>query len=87
MVASRTCEDAATVTSPLVPWGLCGVYFTGTLGVPTLQYLPYTFLAILVPIIAIIYATTGKFVWSNTPEMQAAIDAQRADEITEAVEV
>jgi NhaC family Na+:H+ antiporter len=87
MVASRTCEDAATVTSPLVPWGLCGVYFTGTLGVATLDYLPYTFLALIVPVIAIIYAITGKFVWPNTPEMQAEIDAQRATEKAEAIEL
>ncbi|NLM08868.1 MAG: Na+/H+ antiporter NhaC [Clostridiales Family XIII bacterium] len=87
MVASRTCEDAATVTSPLVPWGLCGVYFTGTLGVATLDYLPYTFLALIVPVIAILYAITGKFVWPNTPEMQAEIDAQRATEKAEAIEL
>lgn len=62
-VASRTCEDSATVTSPLVPWGLCGVFFAGTLGVPTLEYLPYAFLSYLVPIIAIIYAITNKFIW------------------------
>lgn len=62
-VASRTCEDAATVTSPLVPWGLCGVYFSGVLGVATLDYLPYTFLALFVPVIAIIYAGTGKFIF------------------------
>ncbi|MDI9492299.1 MAG: Na+/H+ antiporter NhaC [Bacillota bacterium] len=62
-VASRTCEDAATVTSPLVPWGLCGVYFSGVLGVATLDYLPYTFLALFVPVIAIIYAATGRFIF------------------------
>lgn len=62
-VASRTCEDAATVTSPLVPWGLCGVYFSGVLGVATLSYLPYTFLALFVPVIAILYAATGKFIF------------------------
>lgn len=62
-VASRTCEDAATVTSPLVPWGLCGVYFAGVLGVPTIEYLPYTFLALIVPCIAIIYAFTGLFIF------------------------
>ena len=66
-VASRTCEDAGTVTSPLVPWGLCGVFFTGTLGVPTLEYLPYTFLAYLTPIVAIIYAVTDKFIWRVEP--------------------
>lgn len=62
-VASRTCEDAATVTSPLVPWGLCGVYFSGVLGVATLDYLPYTYLALFVPLIAIIYALTNKFIF------------------------
>ncbi len=80
-VASRTCEDAGTVTSPLVPWGLCGVYFTATLGVATLDYLPYTFLSIFTPLIAIIYAITGKFIWYNTDEEQAAIDKERLEEI------
>ena len=64
-VASRTCEDAGTVTSPLVPWGLCGVFFTGVLGVNTLEYLPYAFLGYITPIIAILYAYTGKFVWKE----------------------
>jgi Na+:H+ antiporter, NhaC family len=64
-VASRTCEDSGTVISPLVPWGLCGVFFTGTLGVNTLEYLPYAFLCYLTPIVAIIYAFTGKFVWKE----------------------
>ncbi|QZY53915.1 Na+/H+ antiporter NhaC [Crassaminicella profunda] len=64
-VCSRTCEDSATVTSPLVPWGLCGVFFTGVLGVQTLDYLPYVFLAFLTPIIAIIYGITGKFMFKE----------------------
>ncbi len=70
-VASRTSEDGGTVTSPLVPWGLCGVYFTGTLGVATLDYLPFTYLALLCPIIAILYAFTGKFISYNTEKEQA----------------
>jgi len=64
-IASRTCEDSGTVTSPLVPWGLCGVFFTGTLGVSTMEYLPYAFLCTLTPIVAIIYAITGKFIWKE----------------------
>lgn len=64
-VCSRTCEDSATVTSPLVPWGLCGVFFTGALGVATVEYLPYTYLAFLTPIIAIIYGFTGKFMFKE----------------------
>ncbi len=64
-VCSRTCEDSATVTSPLVPWGLCGVYFSGVLGVSTLEYIPYVFLALLCPLITIIYAYTDKFVFKE----------------------
>lgn len=67
-VASRTCEDSGTVTSPLVPWGLCGVFFTGTLGVATLEYLPYAFLCYLTPIVAILYAITNKFIWKEISE-------------------
>jgi NhaC family Na+:H+ antiporter len=62
-VCSRTCEDSATVTSPLVPWGLCGVYFTGVLGVATIEYLPFTFLALITPLIAILYGLTNSFIW------------------------
>lgn len=67
-VCSRTCEDAATVTSPLVPWGLCGVYFTATLGVATLEYAPYTFLAFLSPIIAVIYGYANLFIFKDDDE-------------------
>lgn len=63
MVCSRTSEDSATVTSPLVPWGLCGVFFTGVLGVSTLEYMPFVFLAFLSPLIAISYGFTNKFIW------------------------
>ncbi len=68
-IASRTCEDSGTVTSPLVPWGLCGVFFAGTLGVSTLKYLPFTFLCYLTPIVAVVYAVLGKFIWKEEPSL------------------
>ncbi len=58
-VLSRTSEDSGTVISPLVPWGLCGVFFYGVLDVPTISYIPYTFLSFLVPLIAILYSWIG----------------------------
>ena len=69
-VASRTCEDSGTVTSPLVPWGLCGVYFAGVLGVSTWDYLPYTFLGLLVPVVAVVYAMTGLFIFQSKDQME-----------------
>jgi Na+:H+ antiporter, NhaC family len=55
---SRTLEDSATMTSPLIPWNTCGVYMFGVLGVPTLVYLPFCFFNIASPIISIIYGIT-----------------------------
>jgi NhaC family Na+:H+ antiporter len=64
-VNSRTSEDSATVTSPLVPWGLCGAFFTATLGVSTLEYFPYVFLAFLTPLVAILYGITNTFIFKE----------------------
>lgn len=55
---SRTLEDAATMTSPLIPWNTCGAYMAGTLGVATLSYLPYAFFNLLGPILCIAFAVT-----------------------------
>jgi len=53
---SRTLEDTGTVTSVLVPWNTCGAYQAGTLGVATLDYLPYAFFNILSPITTLVFA-------------------------------
>jgi NhaC family Na+:H+ antiporter len=56
---SRTTEDAATVTSVLVPWNTCGMTQATVLGVPTLTYLPYCFFNILSPLTTIVVAAIG----------------------------
>jgi len=59
---SRTLEDAGTLTSPLVPWNTCGAYMYSVLGVSALGaggYLPYAFLNLINPLVAIFYAFTG----------------------------
>lgn len=38
---SRTLEDSGTVVNPLVPWSVCGVFITKTLGIGTLTYAPF----------------------------------------------
>jgi NhaC family Na+:H+ antiporter len=52
---SRTLEDSATITSPLIPWNTCGAYMAGTLGVATLAYLPFCFFNLINPVVAAIY--------------------------------
>lgn len=52
---SRTVEDSGTLTSALVPWNSGGAYMAATLGVATLAYLPFCFLNLVSPLIAIFY--------------------------------
>ena len=56
---SRTTEDAATVTSVLVPWNTCGMTQAAVLGVPTLVYLPYCFFNIISPLMSLFVAAIG----------------------------
>ena len=56
---SRTTEDAATVTSVLIPWNTCGMTQATVLGVPTLTYLPYCFFNLLSPVMTIVVAAIG----------------------------
>jgi NhaC family Na+:H+ antiporter len=56
---SRVLEDSGTITSALVPWNTCGAYQSSTLGVPTMQYLPYAFFNYINPISAIIMTYMG----------------------------
>lgn len=56
---SRSLEDSGTLTSVLIPWNTCGAYHTTTLGVPTLEYLPYAFLNYLNPVVAVAMTYMG----------------------------
>jgi len=56
---SRTTEDAATVTSVLIPWNTCGMTQSTVLGVPTITYLPYCFFNLISPLMSIFVAAIG----------------------------
>lgn len=55
-VLSRSLENGGTITSVLIPWNTCAVFMFGVLGVSPIEYAPYAFFALLVPIIGISYA-------------------------------
>lgn len=52
---SRTMEEGGTLTEPITPWTVTGVYMASTLGVSTLQYLPYSFFNLVSIAIMFIY--------------------------------
>ncbi|MDR3255975.1 MAG: Na+/H+ antiporter NhaC [Synergistaceae bacterium] len=56
---SRALEDTGTITSVLIPWNTCGAYQSKTLGVPTLEYIPYAFFNYINPIVAVIMTYMG----------------------------
>lgn len=56
---SRALEDGGTITSPLVPWTVCGAFVASTFGVPTYVYAPFCFFNIVCPIISILYGAFG----------------------------
>ena len=58
-VLSRTLEDSVTCVECLIPWTAAGAYMATTLGVPTMQYLPFAILNYSGMIFALIWAATG----------------------------
>lgn len=56
---SRTVEDAGTVTEPLLPWTSAGVYMASTLGVSTLDFVPWAIQCYAAVLFALIYGFTG----------------------------
>lgn len=65
-VLSRSLEDGGTIFSTLVPWSANAVFVASTLGVATLDYLPYAFFSLLCPVISIFYAMIGYAIWDDS---------------------
>lgn len=59
---SRVMEDFVTVTEGLMPWTISGIYMATTLGVATIDYLPYAVFNWSCTLISIFYACTYKSV-------------------------
>jgi len=56
---SRALEDTGTLVAPLVPWSTDAAFLTGALGVTPFAYVPFCFLNLINPIVALIYAQLG----------------------------
>lgn len=55
---SRALEDSVTLVEPLMPWTVSAVFMATTLGVPTLDYLPWALFCIGGPIFSLLLAAT-----------------------------
>ncbi|UJF24646.1 Na+/H+ antiporter NhaC [Suttonella sp. R2A3] len=58
-VLSRSLEEGATLTAPLIPWTTAGAFFATTLGVSVIDYLPYAWMNLLNPLVGIVFAYLG----------------------------
>ena len=56
---SRSLEDGATLTTPLIPWTTAGAFMAGALGVATLDYAPWALFNWLNPLASIGLAYAG----------------------------
>ena len=66
---SRAIGDSAIVSGPLVPWNSCGAFMAATLGVATLDFLPYSFFNLLNPLVSVGMALlAAKATISGRPE-------------------
>ncbi|ETS33650.1 Na+/H+ antiporter NhaC [Photorhabdus temperata] len=65
---SRTIEDACTVIEPLIPWTAAGIYMATTLGVSTLELLPWAIQCYAAVFFALIYGFTGFGIARVAPE-------------------
>lgn len=59
LALSRVLEDAGAVVNSLVPWSVSGVFMAATLGVATLDYLPFAFFCWLCPLITTLAGFTN----------------------------
>ncbi len=55
---SRSLEDSVTIVEPLMPWTVSAVFMATTLGVPTVEYLPWAIFCLGGPVFSLLLAAT-----------------------------
>ena len=53
---SRSLEDSVTIVEPLLPWTVSAIFMATTLGVPTIEYLPWAVFCYGGPFFSLLYA-------------------------------
>ncbi|MEK3888418.1 Na+/H+ antiporter NhaC [Bacillus sp. FSL K6-3431] len=78
----RTIEDSATIIEPILPWTAAGAYMAGTLGVATVDYLPWAVLCWTGIIFATLWGFTGFGIAKLTPveQQQMSDELEKTDD-------
>ena len=53
---TRTLVDAGVAVNALVPWGVSGTFITGTLGISPIEYIPYAFYPMVIPLCTLAFS-------------------------------
>lgn len=69
-VLSRSMEDTGSLIVAILPWGVSAAFYSAALTVEPLQYIPFTFLPLLTPFIAVINAWTGTGVFRSNDKIK-----------------
>ncbi|MCQ9627759.1 Na+/H+ antiporter NhaC [Cetobacterium somerae] len=78
---SRALEDGGTITSPLVPWTVCGAFVASTFGVPTYVYAPFCLFNLICPVISIFYGIFGITIEENSNLIESVFENEEIEEI------
>lgn len=84
-VLSRSLEDGGTMFGMMVPWTGDAAFAALTLGVATIDYLPFAFFALLSPVISIIAASINYGIW--TADQDDWVKEDESIEILEPVSI
>lgn len=78
---SSAIADSGTIFSGIIPWNVNGALFAGALGLSTLSYAPFTFVAYLSPIITVIigFLAYGKKTLPEGDDPDAVYGAEPAE--------
>lgn len=69
---SRSLEDSVTIVEPLMPWTVSALYMATTLGVSTLDYMPYAFFCWTGPVFSLLWAAMPNLWGRAVPRVDAA---------------
>jgi len=75
-VLSRSLEEGSTLLTALIPWTTTGVFYAATLGVPTIEYIQWSFLNWMNPLIGILFACLGIGMFRKKTDSENNVPAQ-----------